>query len=98
MHRTHRMSRTALGLMLVGLSAGGLASITAHAAGDGLAPISRAFGAISAPGQIPDGGTPAAAKPLVVSIGVTQRLQMQGKKEIKRVVNPKENVAVVSPV
>ncbi len=47
----------------------------------------------------PDGARPApAARQLIVSIGVTETLQMKGKKEIKRAINPKENVAVVSPV
>jgi pilus assembly protein CpaC len=76
---------------------GGGAAALAHAAGDPPPPARRDAGGVA--GQAPEAGQPApGAKPLVISLGVTERLQMKGKQEIKRAHNPKENVAVVSPV
>jgi pilus assembly protein CpaC len=99
MRRKQRMSRTALGILLFSLTAGGVATLAAHAEGEGNRMARREAGAKMQPIPNPGGAqaTPG-ARQMIISIGVTERLQMKSKKEIKRVVNPKENVAVISPV
>ena len=102
MHRTHRMSRTALWLLSTWTS-GGLAAGALRAADNG-GPLPRpeAGNAGAGPLALLQGGGTAqptgGPRNLIVGVGITQRLQMRDKKRIRTVVNTRENVAQISPV
>jgi pilus assembly protein CpaC len=87
MHCTHRTSRTAFGVVLIGLMAFGPTG------------VARAGEQADLPAPRPEGPAPTpTGAPIIIPIGTSQRLAMKGRKIIKGAVNPKENVALVQPV
>jgi pilus assembly protein CpaC len=95
MHRTQRMSRTAVGFLLLLLTGGGLAAV--RAAEDG--PQAPGGEGQAGPKVVTIRPSPIhpGSRTILVPISATVPLQMSGKKEIKSAVNPKESVLIVTP-
>src|SRR5690349_12938144 len=84
MHRTNRVPHTAFGTMVLTLLLGNLP-----------APWARAADEVTPPPRLE---ASASANTLIIPLGSSQRVQMTDKKMIKTVVNPKENIALITPV
>jgi pilus assembly protein CpaC len=83
MHCSHHASRTAWALALASLLTCGLA-----------APRVRGQAEPPAPGNV----AAATGPTVIVPLGESRRLMMRSRKDIKRVVNPKDNIAVVTVI
>src|SRR5437762_1195900 len=90
MHRTNHVPRTSFWIMLISLAASGLS-----------AQVGLAQEAQPPARELPPARDPAAdarGTALLIPIGGSQRQQMKTKKQIRTVVNSREDIATVQPV